>query len=1135
MKPLRLNLLLILFALPAAVFAQEYRASMLGLVADSTGAAVPDATVRVTNMETGVSTTVKTNGDGSYLAPFLNPGKYSLTVEMAGFKAFERSPIELRVNDRTRVDVTLEVGQVTDRVTVQAEAPLLEVSTASRGQSIENRKITDLPLSGRNPFGFTNLAAGVQYTGALTGFGPTDSGAMSSYSINGGRPGQNAFLIDGLSDQAITTVTNLAYVPPIEATGELKIQTNTYDAQYGRTSGGVISLSIKPGTNAWHGAVYEYLRRTPFESNTFANNASNQARTKRVNDQYGFEIDGPVLIPGLYRGRDRTFFMFALEKIRSRSPASSLGAVATPEQRAGDFSQTLTSSGRPFVIHDPLTIRPNPAFNASAPVTLNNLQFVRTPFAGNRVPRDRFNPIAVRVLNDIPLPNQPGDPVTKLNNWFKGDVRSELDYSNYISRVDHTISDSWKIFARWNYNFRNGGRINYDGWDSPARRATHLTRRNDGAAVDAVGTLSAKTVLSLRLGFNRFVEESIFTPADVSALGFPSKLTSQLQIPDKYPIFTFENYLQTGNNETAILPSETLSGQASVLRTAGTHSVKYGFEYRLMRYASIGRANGQGTYGFTRSWTSSNPQINDANGGNAIASFLLGYMNSASAVLNSTPYLRSRYPVLFFQDDWQVNRRLTLNLGLRWDLEGPPVERYDRQNRGFDYTSPSPYRVPGLELRGGLLFAGANGLPRGAFDLDKNNIQPRAGLAYRLFQAKPVVFRAGAGLYYLPTVDYGGVVGFAQTTSAQTSTPGFLPFHTLSDPFPNGLIPRPGASQGLATQVGDSVSFNDSRRDVPKVWQYSAGFEYEFVPGTLIEATYVGSQTMALQTSRSISYLTTEQLALGTPYLSQVVPNPFFGILPVTTARGAQATIQRRNLMTQYPHFSGVTANQLNLGSSWYNSIQFKLEQRFKHGLTYLVSYTVSKTMEAVAFLNPQDTKVHRELTTFDTPQRLVLSGYYEFPIGPKKTWLSQGWMAHLVGGWQFNWVSVIQSGTPMSYPDFHIHGNPKLEGGQTLRMWFDTSRTIWVQRAADSLRTAPLRSPNIRRHTAPTFDLALNRDFFLREGHRLQLKASAFNATNTPIFGFPNTDPNSPLFGVVPITQINSPRSVELGLRYFF
>ncbi len=1127
------SLLAVLFA--AALAGQEYRASLLGVVTDSTSATVPDAAITVTNIESGVAANAKTNNDGSFLVPFLIPGRYKLLVEMAGFRSFERSPIELRVNDRARVDVVLEVGQLADRITVAAEAPLLEVSTATRGQSIENRKITDLPLSGRNPFGFTNLAAGVQYTGSLGGFGPTDSGAMSSYSINGGRPGQNAFQIDGMPDQSITTVSNLAYVPPIEATGELKVQTNTYDAQYGRTSGGVISLTIKPGTNKFHGAAYEYARRTPLEANSYSNNANRQPRTKRLNDQYGFEIDGPVLLPKLYAGRDKTFFMFALERIRSEGPSPSLGSVPTAEQKRGDFSQTLTAAGRQFTIYDPLTIRANPAFNPAAAVTINNLQFIRTPFAGNLVPGDRTNAIAKRVLGDIPDANATGDPVTKLNNWYAGFVRSLLDYTNYIARVDHNINGSWKVFGRWNYNHRNGGRINYDGWDSPARRAVHLTRRNDGLAFDAVGTITPTTVLSLRAGFNRFKEESIFTPSDVSALGFPRELAGQLQIPNKYPIFTWENYLQAGNNETAILPSDTYAAQASVLKTSGRHSFKYGFEFRLMHWGSVGRANGQGNYGFTRSWTSSNPQINDPNGGNAIASFLLGYMNSASAVLNSTPYLSSKYPVLFVHDDWQVSRRLTLNLGVRWDFEGPPVERYNRQNRGFDFAAKSPFQVPGLDLRGGMLFAGVNGQGRGAYNADKNNFQPRIGVAYKMLDGKPMVFRGGAGLYYLPTVEFGGEFGFSQTTSAQTTTPDFRPFQTLGNPFPNGLIQPPGSSRGLATQAGDSISFNDPRRRIPYVWQYSGGLEYELRPGMLAEVSYVGSQTRSLQASRSMSYLTGEQLALGTPFLSAVVPNPFFGVLPSNTSRGAQSTIQRRNLITQYPHFSGVTMAQQSLGTSWYNSVQFKLEQRFKSGLTYLASYTISKTMEAVAFRNPQDSALSRELTTFDTPQRLVLSGYYEFPIGPKKKWLNSGLVSHLIGGWQANWISVIQSGTPMSYPDFYIQGNPKLTSGQTLNRWFDTSRSIWVQRPADTLRTTPLRSPNIRRHTAAQVDFALNRDFLIREGHRLQLKVSGFNVSNTPIFGFPNPDPISPLFGVVPPTQVNPPRSVELGLRYFF
>ena len=1128
--------LVFLLAAVVALAAQEYRATLLGLVSDPSGAAVAGARVAVTNLASGLAVRSESNQTGNYVAPFLLPGSYRLEVEKAGFKTFERSPLELRVNDRLRLDVRLEIGEVSERVTITAEAPLLETSTSSRGQVIESRQITDLPIGGKNPFMLMGLAAGVQFAGSLQFARPFDVGSSSDVSINGGRRGVNEFQIDGISDNVgIGARPTVAYVPPVEATQEFKVQTNTYDAQYGRTGGGIISVSVKPGTNAFHGAAYEYLRRTGLEANTFANNAYGRPRTERTVDQYGFEIDGPLTVPKLYRGQDRTFFMFALERLRDSLPMPALGTVPTAEQRKGDFSQTLTSSGRPYTIYDPLSVTPNPAFDPAKPVSLANLQYLRSPFAGNQVPAGRRNAIAPRVLEDIPLPNRAGDPVTRLNNWYAGDVAQDEDFQNLIARVDHALSGAWRLYARWSHNYRDGGRINYSGWETPARRQIHAGRGNDGAVFDAVGTLSPHTILSARLGFGRFKELSKFIPQDLSALGFPKSLAAQLQIPNKYPLFSFEGYMPAGLDEWDIKPSDTYTAQTTLLKILGRHSLKTGFEFRLIHTAIFGRANASGAYNFTRAWTGSNPQVNDPAAGNAVASFLLGYLSSANATLNATPYLSVRYPVWFFQDDWQVSPRLTLNLGLRWDSEGAPRERYNRQNRGFDFAAQSPYQAPGLDLHGGLLFAGTGGQARGAFDPDRNNWQPRLGLAYRLLASQPLVFRAGLGRNFLPTVEFGGTIGFSQTTNALTGTPEFLPFHTLSDPFPNGLIQPPGASRGLATQVGDSLSFSDSRRRIPDVWQFSAGFQYELRTGLLVEAGYVGSRTRRIQISRALNYLTKEQLALGTPYLSESVANPFYGVLPANTSRGAQPKIQRRNLLLQYPHFTGVTMNNTSLGESWYDSLQAKLEQRLRGGLAVLASYTVSKTMEAAAYKNAPDTELSRDLVVFDVPQRLVVSGVYEFPVGPKKRWFSRGLAAHLVGGWQLGFSGVMQSGMPMSYPDYYIYGNPKLASGQSLNRWFDTSLQIWVQRPADTLRTAPLRSPNLRRHTAPQVDATLIRSFRLREGQRVEFKVSAFNLSNTPVFDFPNTDPNSPLFGVVPATQLNSPRSIELGLRYVF
>jgi hypothetical protein len=654
--------------------------------------------------------------------------------------------------------------------------------------------------------------------------------------------------------------------------------------------------------------------------------------------------------------------------------------------------------------------------------------------------------------------------------------------------------------------------------------------------VDLVGSLNPTTVVDVRLGFSRFLLNSRYAPADLTSLGFPAAMVRQLQLPDLYPNITFDNYLQVGNTLWDLSPSETYSLQGSLLKVVRSHSIKLGAEYRLMHLGDAVRTYGSGLYGFTNSWTSSNPQVTDSSSGNSMASFLLGTMASGSTNINAAPYVTWKYPALYAQDDWQITRKLTVNLGLRWDHEGPPVDRFNRQTRGFDYTATSPIQIPGYNLKGGLLFTGVGGQARGAFNSDLRDWQPRAGLAYHMFSAHPLVFRAGVGRYFLPTSEYGGTTGYTQTTTVQTSTAAYLPYQTLDNPFPNGLTQPTGASQGLATGAGTAISFSDPTRVIPGVWQFSAGFQYELTPGLLAEASYVGSRTSNVQVNQSLNYLSTDQLAQGTVYLSQSVANPFFGVLPANTSLGAQATTQRRNLMTAYPQFAGVTANYRSLGESWYNSMQVKLERRLHNGLSFLASYTLSKTMQATAFLNPQDTSLSRQLTTFDTPHRLVVTGLYEVPFGPHKALLGSGVVSHIVGNWQLSWNLVWQSGMPMPYPSgYYIQGDPTLSSGQTLSHWFNTSKDIWVAQPPDTLRTAPLVSSGIRSYTAPQLNANLMREFRIRERHRLQFKLSAYNATNTTVFGFPNTSPASPLFGVVPTTQANLPRSTELGLRYSF
>jgi hypothetical protein len=1116
--------------------AQEYRATILGTLTDPTGASVPGARVTITNIETHVSSSTETGTDGNYVIPFLVPGSYSLRLEKEGFKTTDRSPIELHVNDRSRIDVKLEIGQSTDRVTVTGEAPLLETASSSRGQVVDARAIADMPLNSRNPFTLMNLATGVNYTNSLLYFRPFDNGAIGYFSINGGQNGLNTFQIDGAPNDASNAGSELAYVPPVEATQEFKVQTNLYDAQYGRTSGGVVNVSVKPGTNILHGAVYEYLRRTSLNANPFAQNAAGAPRAQHPVDQYGWELDGPVRIPKLYNGRDRTFFMFSQERYREFTPQPPIETVPTALQRAGDFSQTFKSATQLYTIYDPSTVALNPAYNPAQPITANNSQYLRQAFPNNQVPQNRINPVALNVLKDIPLPNQSGLPFTQLQNYYGANVGEATDFQNLIARVDHYLSDKVRVYGRWNHNFRDGGRIDYNGWGTPATSVIHAGRKNDGAVFDVVDTLSPRTILDLRISYGRFKALSVYNPIDIKALGFPGSLLSQLPISDKYPIFNFTNYTATGVNEWDVNPNETYTASAGLTHIAGKHSLKFGAEYRLIHNADTPRTNGMGNYSFDVDWTRRTPDFADPNSGNGIATFLLGNISSGSVSINAATYVRWRYPVLYFQDDWQVTRRLTLNLGIRWEEQSPGVERFNQQVGYVDLNAPFPIMVPGMpNLKGGLTYAGVGGVTRGAFNPDWWNFQPRVGFAYKMLRSKPLVFRGGVGRTFIPYQTTNPATNFSRNTNVLTSTSDYHPIGNLSNPFPDGLLQPLGSSLGLATNAGTSISSNSPNTKIPYVWQFSGGFEYEIRPGLLAEASYSGSRTYQLGVGQALDFITLDQMARGSAYLNQLVPNPFYGLLPSSTSLGTQKTIAQSALITQYPQFTGVTVNSNPIGLNWYNSAQFKLEERFKHGLSFLMSYTISKNLQASSYLNNQDTSLARALVSFDKPQRLVLSGIYELPIGPKKAILNQGVASKIVGGWQVNMVFSKQSGVPIAFNSgYYLLCDPKLDTSSVDR-WFNTDTSCWQQRPSNTLRTMPLYSGNIRTQTAPQMDASIFRDIYIKEHHKVQFKFSVFNALNTPLFPAPNTSPSSSLFGRVTLNQINLPRNAEIGLRYAF
>ncbi len=1111
-------------------FGQEFRATISGRAIDQSSSAIPGLSIRAINTQTNMVSQTTSGADGSYAIPFLAPGVYRLDASAAGFKSFVQYPVELRINDKPAIDIRMEVGSLTESVQVNAQVQLLETNGALRGQLIENRVISTLPLNGHNPFTLMKIASGVQYTGSLIYSRPFDNGAIADFSINGGRSGVNEFQLDGAPNNANTGRNNIAYVPRVEATQEFKVITNSYDAQYGRTGGGIVNVSLKSGTNSPHGALYEYNRNTVFEANQFSNNAAGQPRTPHRVNQYGFELDGPVYVPKIFNGRDRSFFMFSWEGYKESTPQPRYDSFPTALMRGGDFSRNFNANGSLQTIYDPLTTRSN-----------GQGGFVRDPFPGNVIPKGRILPISTRILQDLPLPVLPGDRFTGLNNWYAAQAAEVTDFNNYVGRYDHTISSKLRMYVRGNYNNRDGGRINYTDIPGPASQQIHAGRRNYGAVADAVYILNPATLLNLRYGFTRFRQLSVEDQYDPRQLGFKGAWIDQTPHL-RYPWIQWEQYTRLSQNPWDLIASDTHSYQGNLTLIRQSHSIKAGAELRLMRQPNELRpASRDGRFEFTRNFTRANPVTADTVSGNAIASFLLGATDTGYVDKQPANYFSWRYPAMFVQDDWKVTRRVTINAGLRWDYEAPVIERFNRMNRGFDFTSRSPLTVPGLDLRGGLLFAGVNAQPRGAFEPDRSNWQPRAGVAWKISDRHPIVFRAGVGKYYLPTVENGGVLGFSQRTPMVTQTSDYRPINLLDNPFPDGLLAAPGASLGLLSQVGQGISYADPTRRIPYVWQYSAGFEYEIVGGILLEASYSASQSRRLQVSdRNVNVLTLDQLALGQAVLTRNIDNPFFDYVPAGNPLKVR-TIQAQRLLTPYPQFGGITDRFTSEGSSWYNALQIRAEKRFAHGFQMLLSYTISKTMEAIALRNAQDTQLSRELADFDRPRRLVVSGIYEFPLGRGKRYLQHGVLGQIAGNWETSWSFTAQSGAPTPMPGGQIFGEPKL-AHPSFDAWFNNSvRTpanpdgVWAVTPPFQLRTTGFRFPDIRSHSAPQLDCGLTRKFPIGERIKVELRAQAFNALNTPIFGNPDTSITSGRFGRVTLTQINLPRNLELGLRLSF
>ncbi|MGH9674879.1 MAG: hypothetical protein ACRD44_17030, partial [Bryobacteraceae bacterium] len=517
------------------------------------------------------------------------------------------------------------------------------------------------------------------HTGGTQHLNPFSNSGISSWSVNGGRGTNNEFLLDGAPNNAVYNgVNNVAYVPSVDAVEEFKVMTGIYDAQYGRTGGGVINVSVRSGSNKWHGSGYEFLKRTGLNANTFANNSKGAARQGNQLDQYGFSLGGPIRLPRLYNGKDRTFFFFAYEGYREDTyyPSESISSVPTVEQRRGDFTRTLDNSGAMFVIYDPLTGR------------FEGNNWVRSPFVNNAIPANRISPVAANVIKLYPEPNTttPGS-VAWQNNFFLNPNIGRFDFINLIARVDHHFGPRQRVYGRWSWSDFTQLR-NTNGIPGVAGDYRNGGKRNNGLVIDSITTVTPSTVFNVRAAVNYWVEDlKPFGNQNFSntQLGFPSSLVNQLPKADLFPQISITSVrsLGHGSGNVTFEPTTVTSLAPNLVLIRGKHTIKGGLDFRLTRYTQLRPGSAAGTYDFTRNFTRRDYLTQDAISGVGAASFLLGYPGSGSVANVAQPYFQWTYYAPWVQDDIKLTRRLTLNLGFRWDINMPVTERYNRMNYGF--------------------------------------------------------------------------------------------------------------------------------------------------------------------------------------------------------------------------------------------------------------------------------------------------------------------------------------------------------------------------------------------------------------------------------------------------------------------
>jgi len=1156
--------------LPGSLNAQETRGRIMGHVADATKGALPGVAVTVTNVARNATSTAVTNEQGLFQVTYLLPGTYRVTVELAGFKKMVQDNVVVQMNETRDLAFTMEIGGMEEAVQVTAEAPTLNTTDASLGLTVDSKLLESLPLIHGDPYKIMGLANGVTFTGDPRLDRPFEPTHIIGYTMNGTRGNRSDLLIDGVPSTATANAFEViaTYAAPSDLVQEFRVQTATFDAQFGNTEGGVTSVTIKSGTNKYHGTAYYNAEPYKLGASDVFGNARGQSKIESNSNRPGGTLGGPLSIPKLYNGRDKTFFMFGYERITDKRPRFDIAGtswVPTEALRNGDFS-----AYSPYItIYDPLT-------------RTGTSSFVGTAFQGNVIPANRINPVAKAILNYYSLPKNSGaNPAAGPEGNITDATLAETTkaYDNYTIKVDHNISSNNRMFARWSWYERNSHYNDYLGSIASGTLFQFISKQ---AVIDDVHVFNPTTVLNVKYGYNRFDRNSDMEKPgawgfDLTQLGFPAAYNSMVSdFARRFPRLDFPGGTMVSvayGNDFRPITSHAVS--AVLNKAAGKHAMKGGTEIRVYTERSTPIGNAQsGQYAFTNAYTrQSSSSGTDYEGLQAYAAFLLGMPSTTSISMLPTYSEYSTTWGYFFQDDWRVNQKLTVNLGLRYEVESPLAERQLHSVSNFDYAYAQPIQAqvqanyanlndpalkavkPQITTMGGLMFEGVDGP---LYTSPKNTWLPRVGAAYRL--ADKTVVRAGVGLFAGFLGQRRGDVilsGYSQTTTVGTTTNAFgAPIPQYWD---NAFITTPpiqpvGNAQGRQTFLGNAISFFNPNPKVSKQLRSEVSVQQELPGRIAFEAVYVNNYGYDIEINRDINAVSNDYLSSDNSrsadmtaknsFLTGSVANPFAGLLPGTGLNNS--TVGRSQLLRPYPQFNGAITTTVNEGKSWYNAAQFALQKRFAGGYSVGLSYTYSHWTQQTEYLNVADATPTKMLSDLDVPHRLSVNGILQLPFGKGRKFASDASPAldAFIGGWQIQGNYTYQSGLPISFTtDLFYNGGTIALADPTVAKWFNTDvfTSILTDTSSNAspishLRTLPLRFSDVRRKSQNNLDASLIKNFRFGHGMTGQFRLEFINALNYAYFAAPVVNPTSTTFGqIVASNQANYPRRAQVGFKFTF